>query len=318
MLARLEPSDVEKALQGGESGDRHDRRLVEGEVRRLAGELVLAGGRVLGEGASADPEDLVADFEPGHVRTDRHDRAGDVEPEHGVLGFAEAGAHEAEQVGHAGHEVPGAAVHPGRVHANQHLVGADGWPVDLLDAENVGGAVLVPHDRLHPLLGWRRRGGFCAVFSSRRSPTGSASCCLHGRPFLGGWFVDTASMGAADAGRPGTLARLSDLARRPNRVCAPGVAGSAARPGLPRWRLKRSSPPTTKMTRAGHPYAASTQLTSRPSIRNWAMCGKTTARPTTLSCGNRRSTMRAGEGRVWSPSAARRRPRGRRGPAHRW
>jgi len=38
------------------------------------------------------------------------------------------------------------------VDPDQHLVSADRRPIDLLDAKYVGGAVLVLHDRQHPLL----------------------------------------------------------------------------------------------------------------------------------------------------------------------
>ena len=42
-----------------------DRCLLEGDVRRFVGELVLPGRGVLGEGAPADAEHLVAHGEPG-------------------------------------------------------------------------------------------------------------------------------------------------------------------------------------------------------------------------------------------------------------
>ena len=125
----FDPPDVGHGLQRGEPGDRDDCGLLEGEVRRLAGELVLAGDGVLGERARGDPEHLVADGEPGHRGADGHDGAGDVAAGHRVLRPAEA-EHEAQQVGLAGHQVPGAAVETGRVHPHEHLLVADLGPGD--------------------------------------------------------------------------------------------------------------------------------------------------------------------------------------------
>jgi len=141
---------VANTLQGGESADRDGRGLAEGEVRGLAGELVLAGAGVFGERAFADAEHMVADRESLHRWTDGGDGAGDVEPENGVLGPAQAGAHQAEQVGHAGHEVPGTAVEAGGVDPDQYLGVSARRPVDLVDAQYVRGTVPVLHDCLHP------------------------------------------------------------------------------------------------------------------------------------------------------------------------
>lgn len=106
-------------------GDRDDCGLIEGEVRRLARELVLAGARVVGEGTLADAEDLVADLEPGYICAGCHDRAGDVEHGNGVLECAQAVAHEANQAWLAHHEAPSTPVDPGGVDSNQYLVVSD-------------------------------------------------------------------------------------------------------------------------------------------------------------------------------------------------
>jgi hypothetical protein len=49
VLFRFDVPSVGQALEGGESGDGDGCALIEGEVRGLARELVLAGARVLGE-----------------------------------------------------------------------------------------------------------------------------------------------------------------------------------------------------------------------------------------------------------------------------
>jgi hypothetical protein len=90
VLSWLEAPGVTQALQGGQPGDRDDRGLAEGEAGRFAGELVLAGARVLGERTLADAEHLLADREPGDIGAGRHDRAGHVQAGHRVLGGAQA------------------------------------------------------------------------------------------------------------------------------------------------------------------------------------------------------------------------------------
>ncbi len=145
-LSRFDVPDVAKCLKGGESGDGHDRSLVEGKVRRLLCQLLLLGAGVLGEGTLADAEDFVADAEPGHTCADRYDRAGDVESGHGVLGSPQASAHEPKQVRPAGHEVPCAPVEAGGVNPNQHLFVSERGPVDLPESQHVGGLAVAVLD----------------------------------------------------------------------------------------------------------------------------------------------------------------------------
>ena len=117
---------VADGLQGGEAGDRDGGGLLEGEVRRLGRELVRAGAGVLGEGALADAEHLVA--RPRTVVTSAptaSTRPASSRPRTAVLRRAQPEAGEADRVGQAGHEVPGAPVDAGRVHPHQHLVVAD-------------------------------------------------------------------------------------------------------------------------------------------------------------------------------------------------
>lgn len=70
LLPRLDPPVVAQALQGGQAGDGDHRRLLEGQVCWSGCELVLASARVLGEGALADAEHLIARLEPGSRKTD--------------------------------------------------------------------------------------------------------------------------------------------------------------------------------------------------------------------------------------------------------
>ena len=99
--------------------------------------------------AAADAEHLVADREPGHLRADRHDRAGDGQTGHAVLRCTEAEAHDAHQVRAAGHRVPRATVEPRRVHSHEHLVGLDLGLVDVGQMPRLARAVGVLRDRSH-------------------------------------------------------------------------------------------------------------------------------------------------------------------------
>jgi hypothetical protein len=104
---------VANSLQGGEGRDGAGGRLLEAEVLRLGCELVLLGAGVLGEGALADSEHLVARLERGHVLADRLDAPGDLPSSYADLGCAQRVASEAYRVGQPGHEMPDAPVHAG-------------------------------------------------------------------------------------------------------------------------------------------------------------------------------------------------------------
>src|SRR3954463_16380664 len=135
---------------GGEGGG---GRLLEGEVGRLGGQLVRAGGHVLGERAVAGAVDRVVRREAGHAGVDGFDRSGETSAGVGVLGPADAESGEPEGIGEAGHDVPGAPVHAGGVHPYQDLAVPDGGPVDPCDPEEVlgRGAVAVLNNGLHRL-----------------------------------------------------------------------------------------------------------------------------------------------------------------------
>jgi hypothetical protein len=157
LLAGLDAAGVGQGLKSGAGGDRDHGRLLEGQVRRLAGELVLPDRGVLGEGTAADPEHLVTGGEPGHRRTDRGHRACHVQPGHEVLRATQPEAEDAEQVGPAGHQVPRATVQPGSVHADEDLVVGDLRPGDVPLLEDVLGAVLLLDDGPHRPPGGRSR-----------------------------------------------------------------------------------------------------------------------------------------------------------------
>jgi hypothetical protein len=162
VLSWLEAPGVTQALQGGQAGDRDDSGLAEGEAGRLAGELVRAGARVLGERTVADAEYLLADREPGDIGAGRHDRAGHIESGHRVLGGAQARG-QADQVRLARHQVPGAPVEPGGVDPEEDLAVTGDWPADLRQVQDVGGTVRGLHDRPHRLPPRRRRRAVPAV-----------------------------------------------------------------------------------------------------------------------------------------------------------
>jgi hypothetical protein len=124
-------------LEGGAPGDGNRRRLVEGDVGRLRGEFVRSHDRVLGERAGGHPEHLVARLEPAHVGAARLDGSGEAAAGIGVPGTTQTEAGEANGIGQTGHDVPRASIHAGREHAHQHLVVAEGGPVDLPEPENV-------------------------------------------------------------------------------------------------------------------------------------------------------------------------------------
>ena len=115
---------------------------------------------------SADAEHLVARLRSRSRRRRPPRRVpARLRPGIGVLRPAQPEAGEADRVGQAGHDVPGAPVHAGRVHPHQHLVVADRRPVDLREPQDV--------------LGLGRSGPARSPSSSsrRRSPAAVPSAC---------------------------------------------------------------------------------------------------------------------------------------------
>jgi hypothetical protein len=95
------------------------------------GASLSSGAHVVGVGALADPEHLVAGLEPAHILADHLHDPGDVRADDGVLGRAEAVAREAYRVRQARHDVPDVPTHASRVNTYQHLLVFDLRLVDV-------------------------------------------------------------------------------------------------------------------------------------------------------------------------------------------
>ena len=156
-LTRSSATDVAQRLERGDAGHSCDCRLLEAQIGRLGHQLVLVGGRVLGQRAVGDAEHLVARGEPGDVGSDGHDAAGNVETGDPVLRFGEPVTGEADQVRGAGHEVAGATVDSCGHDFDEHLVGLRCRVGPRCELEDVGRAVSVLGDGAH-LLGGKRFG----------------------------------------------------------------------------------------------------------------------------------------------------------------
>jgi hypothetical protein len=77
----------------------------------------------------------------GHVGADRLHAPGHVPAPDANLGRAQPVAHDAHQVGQAGHQVPHARIHAGGVHPHQHLVVLGYRRVDVPQFQDIGCAV---------------------------------------------------------------------------------------------------------------------------------------------------------------------------------
>jgi hypothetical protein len=108
---------------------------------RLAGlgASLLSGARAkLGVRAFPDAEHLFAGLKPGHVVADGGHHAGQIRAQNGGLGRPESVARETYRVRQAGHHMPDATIHAGRVNAYQHLVVSDLRLVDVPKLQAVG------------------------------------------------------------------------------------------------------------------------------------------------------------------------------------
>jgi hypothetical protein len=126
-----------ESLTRGTRGRGDGCRLLEGEVCRLRRELVCSSTCVVGKGAAADAEYLVARLKSRHGFADRLDGPRDIHTSNTRLGRAEPEAHDAHQAWLARHHVPVTDVHASRVNAQEHVVVADLRLLDLLEPENV-------------------------------------------------------------------------------------------------------------------------------------------------------------------------------------
>ena len=147
-LARLHAALLPHCLEGRDGGRRQRRRLLEGQTRRLRGAPVHPDGGVLGEGAVAGAEHLVALPERGDLLPHRLHDARHVHPDHRVAGLTDPEG-ETAQVGQPGHDVPHTAVDPGRPYPYQHLPRLDRRLLHVPELEGLGRAVGAPQDRLH-------------------------------------------------------------------------------------------------------------------------------------------------------------------------
>ena len=180
---------VAKSLEGGEGGGGHGGRLLEGEVRRLVRELVLSGTCVLGEGAVAGAEHVVASLKPRHVLADRLDRPRDIHAPNTSLGRAEPEAHDAQQVRQARHDVPVADMDASRVNAYEHVVVPDlGHVDDLLSSRTSRVSRTCPGRSPSSSPHRRSRGLPPLVGSAGRSSSSliTLSCRWRGAPALRG------------------------------------------------------------------------------------------------------------------------------------
>jgi hypothetical protein len=151
LLPRLNLPHVAQSLERGGAGGGNGRRLLEGEVRRLGRNLVRSSGRVLGEGAVAGAEHLIARLEPRHILADRLDATCDILAPNADFGTAEPRGH-ADQVGKARHDVPVPDEYARRLNAEQHVATADHRLLDVLEFQDICCAVPLLDDRLHRIL----------------------------------------------------------------------------------------------------------------------------------------------------------------------
>src|SRR6185437_7212894 len=140
---------IAKKLEAGGCGHSDGCSLLEREVRRLRHEVIRSSTRILGKGACAPAEYLIAWSELRHVLADRLDYPRDIRSRNTVLWFAQPGRH-ADDVRHASYEDPVTNMDGCRMNAYQRLVILDHWPGDVQEFEDrLGCAVLVLDDRLH-------------------------------------------------------------------------------------------------------------------------------------------------------------------------
>ncbi len=136
-LPRLDPAAVAERLQGGDSGHRDRSGFLEGECRRLRREALCGCRCVLGEGAAGCAEDLVAGLELGHVLAHRLDRSRDVAASDAGVRPPQPPINGRKTNRLAPHDPPVARVDGRRANADEHAVGLEGGPLDLLKPQVV-------------------------------------------------------------------------------------------------------------------------------------------------------------------------------------
>jgi hypothetical protein len=148
VLTRLERAMGPDRLEGDHARHRHDGRLLEGDVRGLAGQGVLGRNRELGVGAAGAAEDGVADGEPGDARADGLHDPGHVRAADGLLGSGHP-VHRPRHVGQAGHHGPVGRVDAGGMDADEHLAIPGDGRRKLAGLEDGRSPVRVLDDGLH-------------------------------------------------------------------------------------------------------------------------------------------------------------------------
>src|SRR6266567_1825919 len=122
LLSWLDLALVAKQLESGGCRHADGGGLLEGEVGRLRNEVVRRSGRVLGEGARAPTEYLIAWPEAGHAIADRLDRSRYVRSRHTAFWLPVG---RTSDVRHACHNEAVTHMYGSRVNANQHLTVLD-------------------------------------------------------------------------------------------------------------------------------------------------------------------------------------------------
>ena len=135
-LPRPNPSSIAKGLKRGGAGGGNRRRLLEGEVRRLWGDLVHSSGRELGECAVARSEHIIARPKPRDALADRLDAARDILAPNANLRRAEPRDHAKHQR-EAGHDVPVADEDARREDPNEYLPVTHHRCIDVFESQDI-------------------------------------------------------------------------------------------------------------------------------------------------------------------------------------
>ena len=201
---------IAQQLEGGGGGHPDGCGLREREVGRLRHEVVRSSARILGEGARAPAEDLIAHLELRHVLADGLHCPCDIRSWNTVLWPAQPGK-QAEDVGHASHQEPVPDVDGGRVNAHHHLVILDHWLGDVLEREDrLGRAVLLLDDCPHHLSLRCRSGIVLDAVGSHN--LGHGNLLGGATPILAQPSLGRRSVGkGADRGIPGGELTLTDI-----------------------------------------------------------------------------------------------------------
>jgi hypothetical protein len=148
-LTGLYLPEIAEALNGGERGDAHGTRLFEGQAGRLRHQRGLRADRVLGQGAVAGAENLVAGLEPGDGSSYRLDRACHIHPE--TAGLRSQTHLEPGEVWLASHVVPLVGIDRSSADPDQDPVVPDHRLGNLPQFEDLGWSIPLIDDRLHPV-----------------------------------------------------------------------------------------------------------------------------------------------------------------------